>query len=70
MHWAAPKSCPGKLAEERVELIDALTGVMAVAGAGGGGDGRGGGGDGDSCNWAGDGRGGGGDGVDGDGTPA
>ena len=30
MHWAAPKSCPGKLAEERVELIDALTGVMAT----------------------------------------
>ena len=58
MHMFAPKSCPGKLALERVELIDAPSAGMIPTGGGegeggggegaGGGDGDGGGGEGDA----------------------
>ena len=70
MHWPAPKSCPGKLAAERVELIDAPSAVIAVAGEGDGGGGDGDGGGGDGRGDGDDGDDGGGDGGNGDTAPA
>ena len=76
MHWAAPKSWPGKLALERVELIDAPSDDMAAAGEGeesggvsdgSGDDGVGCGGGGERCGSGGEGRGGGGEGRGGGG---